>query len=128
MDMNEGFQYGQAVKRFTGHDEVDTNGAGGCAVAIAGVIACAVGLGACIMTTVPATIIGCDTMGVRSWLTGLIVSGIAGIIVECKNMGSDFNGHKFAVECTVAQYIVFHPPPNGVPADVRSFYKKQCSD
>ncbi|KAF9282320.1 hypothetical protein BGZ74_002165 [Mortierella antarctica] len=80
------------------------------------------------MTANPATIAGCEALAVRSWLTGLIVTGIVAIIVECQNMGSDFNGHKFVVECTAAQYIIYHPPPNGVPANVRSFYKKQCSD
>ncbi|KAG0345882.1 hypothetical protein BG005_001067 [Podila minutissima] len=102
------------------------NGAGACAVAVLGLICTAAAAVGCV--AVPAAPAVCSSTAAMLGLKITIGVIWAFAIKACDNVGSDFNGHMFAMNCDAASYLVSHPPPNGVPADVRSFYKKQCSD
>ncbi|KAI9232126.1 MAG: hypothetical protein BYD32DRAFT_441218 [Podila humilis] len=108
-------------------DEGDSlNGASACVVAVLGQICATAAAVGCV--AVPAAPTVCSSTRAMLGLKISISVIWAVAIKACDSVGSDFNGHTSAMNCDAASYLAFHPPPNGVPADVRSFYKKQCSD
>ncbi|KAF9145336.1 hypothetical protein BGX20_006947, partial [Mortierella sp. AD010] len=120
MTYNQALATGQQTSQLTG--QAITNGAGGCAVAVVGMIAAATGAVACAVIPPPGEV-ACLGSGAMSWFAGLFSSCMTTAIYECDQIGQSFTGNYHDVRCYAAEWVVHHPPPNGVLTDVKNFYK-----
>ncbi|GJJ75418.1 hypothetical protein EMPS_07776 [Entomortierella parvispora] len=125
MDYDTATVAGKLVASKTGND-ASINGAGGCAVAVVGMIAGAAGVATCVL--VPGAAAACTASGLIGWFGGLFSVAMTMAAYECDEIGQPFSGNDYAIHCAVAEWVMQHPPPGGVPVDVESLYRNQCED
>ncbi|KAF9436977.1 hypothetical protein BGZ76_002380 [Entomortierella beljakovae] len=104
----------QQASELSGH--ASQSGAGGCAVAVVGMVAAAAGAVACAVIPPPGEV-ACLGSGAMIWFAGLFTNTMTMAIYECNSIGQSFTGHASDLRCAVAEFIMANPPPGGVPSD-----------